>query len=64
MVMILTTVLDYFKTAVSLAAVGLRKPVAIIVSLIPHIIVLGAFGAFVFWNNGVVLGKRGLSGLI
>ncbi|KAJ5816229.1 Glycosyltransferase ALG10 [Penicillium robsamsonii] len=49
---------DYFKTAISLATVGLRQPFSLLVSLIPHIIVLAAFGAFVLWNNGVVLGHK------
>lgn len=48
---------DYFKTAVSFAAVALRNPFSVVASIIPHIMVLGAFGAFVLWNNGVVLGK-------
>jgi hypothetical protein len=37
----------YPKTAISLATVGLKKPFSLLVSLIPHIIVLAAFGAFV-----------------
>ncbi|KAJ5780328.1 CAZyme family GT59 [Penicillium paradoxum] len=49
---------DYFKTAVSLATIGLQKPFSLLVSLIPHIIVLAAFGAFVLWNDGVVLGHK------
>ncbi|KAJ5970481.1 Glycosyltransferase ALG10 [Penicillium vulpinum] len=49
---------DYLKTAVSLATVGLKQPFSLLVSLIPHMIVLGAFGAFVIWNNGVVLGHK------
>ncbi|KAJ5565741.1 Glycosyltransferase ALG10 [Penicillium sp. DV-2018c] len=49
---------DYYKTAISYAAVGLRNPFAILVSLIPYLVVLGAFGAFVLWNNGVVLGHK------
>ncbi|KAJ5968003.1 hypothetical protein N7501_004251 [Penicillium viridicatum] len=49
---------DYLKTAISLATVGLRRPFSLLVSLIPHIIVLAAFGAFVLWNNGVVLGHK------
>ncbi|KAJ6136818.1 CAZyme family GT59 [Penicillium chrysogenum] len=49
---------DYLKTAISLATVGLKKPFSLLVSLIPHIIVLAAFGAFVLWNNGVVLGHK------
>lgn len=56
----LTQHLDYLKTAISLATVGLRQPFSLLVSLIPHIVVLAAFGAFVLWNNGVVLGKSDL----
>jgi alpha-1,2-glucosyltransferase len=56
--MILTRELDYVKTAISLATVGLKKPFPILASLVPHFIVLGAFGAFVLWNNGVVLGHK------
>jgi hypothetical protein len=33
------------------------NPFSIVASVIPHIIILGAFGAFVLWNDGVVLGK-------
>ncbi|CAG8114268.1 unnamed protein product [Penicillium nalgiovense] len=49
---------DYLKTAISLATVGLKRPFSLLVSLIPHIIVIAAFGAFVLWNNGVVLGHK------
>ncbi|KGO57190.1 Glycosyltransferase, ALG10 [Penicillium expansum] len=49
---------DYLKTAISLATVGLKQPFSLLVSLIPHILVLAAFGAFVLWNNGVVLGHK------
>ncbi|KAJ5465444.1 CAZyme family GT59 [Penicillium desertorum] len=49
---------DYLKTAISLATVGLKQSFSLLVSLIPHIIVLAAFGAFVLWNNGVVLGHK------
>lgn len=49
---------DYIKTAISLAAVALRRPFSLLASLVPHLVVLGAFGAFVLWNNGVVLGQH------
>ncbi|CAG7968117.1 unnamed protein product [Penicillium olsonii] len=49
---------DYVKTAVSLATVALRRPFALLASVVPHLVVLGAFGAFVLWNNGVVLGHK------
>lgn len=48
---------DYFKAAVSFAATSLKNPFSVVASVIPHIMILGAFGAFVSWNNGVVLGK-------
>lgn len=48
---------DYFKTGASFAVVALRNPFSVVASIIPHIMILGAFGAFVLWNNGVVLGK-------
>ena len=53
----LTRPSDYVKTAVSLATVALRRPFALLASVVPHLVVLGAFGAFVLWNNGVVLGE-------
>ncbi|KAJ5172699.1 Dol-P-Glc:Glc(2)Man(9)GlcNAc(2)-PP-Dol alpha-1-2-glucosyltransferase [Penicillium capsulatum] len=37
---------------------SLRNPVSTVVSVIPHVIILGAFGTFVLWNNGVVLGHK------
>ncbi|KAJ5154731.1 CAZyme family GT59 [Penicillium coprophilum] len=49
---------DYFKTAISLATVALKQPFSLLVSVIPHLIILAAFGAFVLWNNGVVLGHK------
>ncbi|CAL5869684.1 uncharacterized protein PFLUO_LOCUS3914 [Penicillium psychrofluorescens] len=49
---------DYFKTAVSLAAASLKQPFSVVASIIPHLAILGAFGAFVLWNNGVVLGHK------
>lgn len=55
---ILTRQTDYAKTAVSLAMYGLKNPLPLIASLVPHLVVLGAFGAFIVWNNGVVLGKK------
>lgn len=49
---------DYMKTIVSIVivAVGnLSKPIR---PLVPCIFLLAAFGGFVFWNGGVVLGKK------
>ncbi|KAJ5925221.1 Dol-P-Glc:Glc(2)Man(9)GlcNAc(2)-PP-Dol alpha-1-2-glucosyltransferase [Penicillium verhagenii] len=49
---------DYFKTAISFGTAGLSNPISTVISITPHIIILGAFGAFVFWNDGVVLGHK------
>ncbi|KAJ5484012.1 Dol-P-Glc:Glc(2)Man(9)GlcNAc(2)-PP-Dol alpha-1-2-glucosyltransferase [Penicillium diatomitis] len=49
---------DYFKTAVSFAAVAVRNPISTITSVLPHLIILGAFGVLVLWNGGVVLGHK------
>lgn len=35
----------------------MRHPITVVGYILPHIIILGAFGAFVLWNDGVVLGK-------
>lgn len=51
------TSVDYFKTAASLAVNSLNNLSSIIVSVIPHLLILAGFGAFVAWNNGVVLGR-------
>lgn len=53
-----SSLIDYFKTAISFAAASLRNPFSIVASIIPHIIILGAFGGFVIWNEGVVLGHK------
>lgn len=52
-----TWIIDYFKTCVSLVITGLSNLPRLIVSLIPYFIILTAFGGFVLWNGGVVLGK-------
>ncbi|KAJ6012033.1 hypothetical protein N7522_002388 [Penicillium canescens] len=52
------TLADYFKAVISFAAVALKKPSAVLISILPHLIVLAAFGGFVIWNNGVVLGHK------
>ncbi|KAL4957165.1 phospholipase D/nuclease [Aspergillus filifer] len=49
---------DYFKTAISLCSLALNNLGTIIVSLIPYLLILGAFGAFVLWNGSVVLGHK------
>lgn len=54
---LLICVTDYFLTALSLVIVSLRNPIRTIQALLPHLFILAAFGAFVWWNGGVVLGK-------
>ncbi|KAL4943320.1 hypothetical protein BDV06DRAFT_211172 [Aspergillus oleicola] len=49
---------DYFKTAISLCSVALNNLGTIITSLVPYLLVLAAFGAFVLWNGSVVLGHK------
>lgn len=48
---------DYFKASVSLATTALNNFPRVLVSIVPHILILVAFGGFILWNNGVVLGK-------
>lgn len=50
-------IVDYFNTTVSLGTTALNNLPRIIISVVPHILILAAFGGFVLWNNGVVLGK-------
>lgn len=57
MVYSLTHNTDYFKTAMSLVLAGLAYFISVTVALIPYFIFLGAFGLFVLWNGGVVLGE-------
>lgn len=49
--------LDYFKTALSLCSAVLGNLGQVAISSIPYVVILAAFGGFVLWNNGVVLGK-------
>lgn len=49
---------DYFKTALSLCSAALGNLGQVIVSSVPYVTILAAFGAFVLWNNGVVLGHK------
>lgn len=48
--------LDYLKSALSIVIASLSLLQTVISSLIPQLILLSAFGAFVLWNRGVVLG--------
>ena len=49
---------DYIKTAVSVAVAGAANLHTITSCLAPYLSFLGAFGCFVVWNGGVVLGKQ------
>ncbi|PGH12874.1 hypothetical protein AJ79_03974 [Helicocarpus griseus UAMH5409] len=49
---------DYLKTLVSLGISALAHLIPIIAALIPYLFFLGAFGLFVLWNGGVVLGHK------
>lgn len=48
--------LDYPKSGLSIAIAGFSSLGTVLGSLVPHLFLLGAFGAFVIWNQGVVLG--------
>ncbi|KAL1885685.1 glucosyltransferase [Paecilomyces lecythidis] len=52
------TITDFFKTAVSLAITVLTNLPQVVLSVIPHLIILAAFGTFVWWNGSVVLGHK------
>lgn len=41
----------------SIATTGVKNIFPLLASVVPHLIILGAFGGFVLWNNGVVMGK-------
>jgi len=43
-------------TILSLIVAAARKPLRIIPVLLPFLLLLTLFGAFVYWNGGVVLG--------
>ncbi len=49
---------DYLKTAISLTVGTAANLNVVLAFLIPYIFLLTAFGGFVLWNGGVVLGKR------
>ncbi|EPS28133.1 putative Dol-P-Glc: Glc2Man9GlcNAc2-PP-Dol alpha-1,2-glucosyltransferase [Penicillium oxalicum 114-2] len=49
---------DYFKTGISFVAVATKTPISTVASIFPHLVILAAFGAFVVWNDGVVLGHK------
>lgn len=49
---------DYMKTIVSIVIVAFANLSRLVRPLVPCISLLAAFGGFVFWNGGVVLGKK------
>lgn len=48
--------LDYLKSGLSIAIAASSSLGTVLGFLVPHLFLLGAFGAFVIWNQGVVLG--------
>ena len=48
---------DYVKTAVSLSIAALSSAPSVLLSVFPYVTILAAFGGFVLWNQGVVLGE-------
>ncbi|PTB66776.1 glycosyltransferase family 59 protein [Trichoderma citrinoviride] len=49
---------DMLFTAVSLVIAALCNPIRVLRQTWPYVFVLGAFGGFVGWNGGVVLGDK------
>ncbi|EHY52988.1 glucosyltransferase [Exophiala dermatitidis] len=49
---------DYVKTSISLVQASLTMLPQLLLDLWPHLCLLVAFGAFVAWNGGVVLGDK------
>ncbi|KAH8656226.1 DIE2/ALG10 family-domain-containing protein [Tricladium varicosporioides] len=49
---------DFILCAISIAVAVINWPILILTSLAPYIALLLSFGAFVFWNGGVVLGDK------
>ena len=55
---ILVIFTDFVTTSVSLIRCALSAVPQLLLDLWPHLSLLGLFGAFVFWNGGVVLGDK------
>ncbi|EGR51364.1 uncharacterized protein TRIREDRAFT_56812 [Trichoderma reesei QM6a] len=49
---------DMLFTAISLIVAALCNPLRVVRQIWPYVFVLGAFGGFVVWNGGVVLGDK------
>jgi len=47
---------DYPLTAMSIAIASLSRFSRVVTRLLPYVIMLAAFGGFIVWNGGVVLG--------
>ncbi|KAL4897891.1 tyrosyl-DNA phosphodiesterase-domain-containing protein [Aspergillus ambiguus] len=52
------SITDYFKAAISLAAAAFGNLGQVVRSLLVYLLILAAFGGFVLWNGGVVLGHK------
>ncbi|KPI41219.1 Dol-P-Glc:Glc(2)Man(9)GlcNAc(2)-PP-Dol alpha-1,2-glucosyltransferase [Cyphellophora attinorum] len=50
--------LDFVTTAISVGHNALRVLPRLIIDLLPQLVLLASFAAFVAWNGGVVLGKN------
>ncbi|PTB76431.1 glycosyltransferase family 59 protein [Trichoderma longibrachiatum ATCC 18648] len=49
---------DMLLTALSLIIAAVCNPIRVVRQVWPYVFVLGAFGGFVVWNGGVVLGDK------
>ncbi|KAF1997543.1 glycosyltransferase family 59 protein [Amniculicola lignicola CBS 123094] len=52
------SVLDYVLFLATTAIAAIQKPIAILRSVSPYLVLLALFGGFVVWNGGVVLGDK------
>lgn len=54
----LTPALDVLFCAISCGVAALCNPIRVVARIWPYVTVLSAFGSFVAWNGGVVLGDK------
>ncbi len=53
----MTALADYMKCGISYGIAGLARFPALLPTIMPYLVVLSAFTAFVFCNGGIVLGR-------
>ena len=58
--LLIVALADYVKSALSIVVASLSDPRMVVRVLWPYLTLLGAFGSFIIWNGGVVLGKLSL----